>query len=73
MVRVVGEEGPCLNRSAVSELPSDYGIDQPLPQTVLGQMIHPFLPSAGGGERPPIQPQAPEARAELTGEQEQRA
>ena len=56
-----------------NELPKDYGIDQPLPQSVLGQMVHPFLPSAGGGERPPIQPQAPESRADLSGEQEQRA
>ena len=55
------------------ELPKDYGIDDPLPQSVLGQIIHPFLPSSGAGERSPIQSQAPEARADLTGEQEQRA
>jgi hypothetical protein len=55
------------------ELPKDYGIDHPLPQGVLGQMVHPFLPAAGGGERPPIQPLAAEARAELSGEREQRA
>jgi hypothetical protein len=54
-------------------LPTDYGIDQPLQQSVLGQMVYPFLPSAGGGERPPIQSQASDARAELTNEQEQRA
>jgi hypothetical protein len=55
-------------------LPKDYGIDQPLPQSVLSQMIHPFSPpSSGAGERPPIQSQTSEARAELTNEQEQRA
>jgi hypothetical protein len=36
-------------------------------------MVYPFLPSAGGGERPQIPSPPPEAGAELTGEQEQRA
>jgi hypothetical protein len=54
-------------------LPADYGIDDPLPQTLLGQMIHPFLPpSSGAGERPAIQSQAAQTHLELTEEQEQR-
>jgi sterol desaturase/sphingolipid hydroxylase (fatty acid hydroxylase superfamily) len=56
------------------ELPKDYGIDDPLPQTVLGQMVYPFLPpSPRAGESPSIQSQASDARAELTNEQGQRA
>ena len=54
-----------------NELPKDYGIDNPLPQTVLGQLVHPFLPpSSGAGVRPSVQSQASEP---LTEEQEQRA
>jgi len=41
------------------ELPKDYGIDDPLPQGVLGQLIHPFLAPAssagdGAARRPPV-------------------
>jgi sterol desaturase/sphingolipid hydroxylase (fatty acid hydroxylase superfamily) len=53
------------------ELPADYGVDDPLPQTVLGQMVYPFLPpSSGAGGRPAVQSQALEAPTE---EQQQRA
>ncbi len=40
-------------------LPTDYGIDDPLPQTVLGQMIYPFAPSSSTpSARASAQPQA---------------
>jgi hypothetical protein len=55
------------------ELPTDYGIDHPLPQGVLGQLVHPFLPlSSGANARPPTQPQVA-ASAELAKEQGQQA
>jgi sterol desaturase/sphingolipid hydroxylase (fatty acid hydroxylase superfamily) len=51
-----------------NELPKDYGIDDPLPQGVLGQMLFPFMPSPpGAGARPTP---ALEAHAELSAEQE---
>jgi sterol desaturase/sphingolipid hydroxylase (fatty acid hydroxylase superfamily) len=57
------------------ELPKDYGIDQPLPQGVLSQMVHPFLPSSPpAGERSGIPSQAAEAaHVDLTDKQQQRA
>jgi hypothetical protein len=55
------------------ELPTDYGIDDPLPQGVLGQLAHPFLPlSSGANARPAVQPEVA-ASAELVKEQGQQA
>jgi sterol desaturase/sphingolipid hydroxylase (fatty acid hydroxylase superfamily) len=31
------------------DFPSDYGIDDPLPQSVVGQLLHPFEPKTPGG------------------------
>ena len=28
------------------ELPADYGVEGPMPKTVVGQLIYPFLPPA---------------------------
>jgi sterol desaturase/sphingolipid hydroxylase (fatty acid hydroxylase superfamily) len=58
-----------------NELPTDYGIDHPLPQTVLGQMVYPLLPSSpAASERPGVPSQASEAaHVDLTDEQQQRA
>jgi sterol desaturase/sphingolipid hydroxylase (fatty acid hydroxylase superfamily) len=55
------------------ELPKDYGIDNPLPEGVLGQLVHPFLPpSSSANARPAIQPQVA-ASSELAKEQGQQA
>ncbi|MGC2786137.1 MAG: hypothetical protein WA397_20360 [Roseiarcus sp.] len=56
------------------ELPTDYGIDDPLPQGVLGQLVHPFLPppSSGVAGRPAVQTQIA-ASSELAKEQGQQA
>ena len=57
------------------QLPTDYGIDHPLPQTVLGQMVYPFLPSSPpAGERPVIPSHVSEAApVDLADNQQQRA
>jgi sterol desaturase/sphingolipid hydroxylase (fatty acid hydroxylase superfamily) len=37
-----------------NELPKDYGIDEPLPQqTVLGQLVYPFVPPSSGATARP--------------------
>jgi sterol desaturase/sphingolipid hydroxylase (fatty acid hydroxylase superfamily) len=53
------------------KLPTDYGIGQPLPQSVLGQMVYPFAPSSARTDARPAP--APDANAEPTTEQGQRA